>query len=73
MLGVEDTDFGLLSRSLSLVGFSLQKVCNRSGLLPERIVKSTVHLRGLVNPVGVGGSELFLNPKLRLFCLWTRS
>ena len=71
MLGVEDTDFRLFGRGLTLVGFSLQKVCDRSGLLPEWIVKRAVHLRSSVNPARLRGSKWFLRFKLPLVGLWT--
>ncbi len=71
MLGIEDTDFRLFSRCLSLVGFSLQKVCNRSGFLPERIVERTIHFRDSVDAVCLRGSKGFRNSRLSLICLRT--
>lgn len=71
MLGVEDTDFRLFGRGLTLVGFSLQKVCNRCGLLPERIVQRAIHLRISVKPACLCGSKRLLNSNLARVCLWT--
>src|SRR5712691_9945805 len=71
MLGVEDTEFRLFSRGLPLVGFPLQKVCDRSGPLPERIVKRAIQLRRPVNWAGLRASKWFLNPKLPLVRLLT--
>src|SRR5437667_3721705 len=42
MLAVENADFGFFSRGLPLKGFPLQKVVNRTGLLPDGIVECSV-------------------------------
>ena len=42
VLGIQDADFSLLGRSLSLEWFTLQEVLDGSGLLPEGIIKRTV-------------------------------
>src|SRR5258708_11296497 len=71
MLGIEDTDFRPLGRSPPLVGLSLQKVGNRCGLLPERIVKRAIHLRSPVNPACLRIAERPLNSWLRLRSMLT--
>ena len=71
MLAVENADFRFLCRHLPFKGFSLEKVGNWTGLLPDGIIESAVQLRGSVNAVGLRGAKGLLRPSLRFLCLWT--
>src|SRR5947199_353293 len=60
---IQNADFGMLRRGLAFEWLPLRKVRNRSGLLPEWIVKRAIELRRPVYPACAGGSDGLLRSR----------
>ena len=59
MFAVKNPDLGFLGRRLAFKGFSLEKVVDGWGHLPERIIERAVQARCMVDTSRLGGAKGF--------------
>src|SRR5512133_1603824 len=72
-MGVQNADFWALRCRLSFVRFLLPEISNRNCFVPERTVKSAIHLRRVFDTNRLGDSSGFEDCWVRAFpCLSVR-